>query len=343
VVKLFGPEHGVRGEAAAGEKVEDGRDSKTGIPVISLYGKNRKPTSEMLSDVDVLVYDIQDVGSRFYTYISTMILSMEAAAEFGTSFVVLDRPNPLGGLMFDGPVLEDSLRSFVGIVPIPVVYGMTCGELANAANEEGWLSPKQSGIVGKDTSVHARLTMVPMEGWKRSMQWPETGLTWIPPSPNIPTSGTALVYPATCVLEATNVSEGRGTETPFQTIGAPFIHAAEFSTALNGLHIPGVGFRPIEFTPVSSKYVGERCHGVTIEVTDAATFRPGLTGLHIIQQLQKLYSPSFKIKPESFLRLFGSARGYTMLVHCEEPESIVAGWQDDLERYRATISRYLLY
>jgi uncharacterized protein YbbC (DUF1343 family) len=245
--------------------------------------------------------------------------------------------------MVDGPILEDSLRSFVGIVPVPVVYGMTCGELARVVNEKGWLASTLPGISRKDSAVHAHLTVIPLEGWKRNMRWEETGLTWIPPSPNIPTSATALVYPATCFLEATNVSEGRGTERPFQSIGAPFIHAGEFSTTLNGLHIPGVVFSPLEFTPVSSKYAGERCHGATIEVTDAATFRPGLTGVHIIQQLQRLYSSSFKIKPDSFLRLFGSARGYAMLLRNDEPANIVAGWQDDLEKYKANVSRYLLY
>ncbi|MEK9136788.1 MAG: DUF1343 domain-containing protein, partial [Bacteroidota bacterium] len=189
VVALFGPEHGVRGEAAAGEKVGDTIDAKTGIPVFSLYGKTRTPTSDMLRDVDVLVYDIQDVGARFYTYISTMGLCMKAAIESGIPFIVLDRPNPLGGLKVEGPILEDSLKSFVGMYPIPLVYGLTCGELAMMINGEGWLA----------TSAKADLTVVRMEGWTRSMLWDDTGLSWIRPSPNIPTPVTALVYPGTCL------------------------------------------------------------------------------------------------------------------------------------------------
>jgi uncharacterized protein YbbC (DUF1343 family) len=238
VVALFGPEHGIRGEAAAGDAVDDGVDDQTGIAVYSLYGATRKPTPTMLEGVDILMYDIQDVGVRFYTYISTMGLAMEAAAEHGIPFVVVDRPNPIGGLKLDGPVLIDSLRSFVGMYPIPVAYGLTCGELAVMIKSEGWLD-----------LAKLDLTVIWMEGWKRTMLWDDTGCPWVRPSPNIPTPATALVYPATCFIEATNVSEGRGTERPFHFIGAPFIDGGTLSGKLNALRLPGVRFSPTEFTP----------------------------------------------------------------------------------------------
>ena len=343
VVKLFGPEHGIRGEAEAGKKLDDGKDVKTGLPVISLYGKNRKPTPGMLADVDVLLYDIQDVGARFYTYISTMILSMEAAAKAGITFVVLDRPNPLGGILVDGPILEDSLRSFVGIASIPTVYGLTCGELATLANQSGWLAENHFMTPRKDSALHARLIVIPMEGWKRNMPWHETGLTWTPPSPNIPSDTSALAYAATCYLEATNVSEGRGTARPFQIFGAPFVRAEELNTALNALHLPGAGFRPLDFIPSTSKFKGEVCHGVEMEIIDAGSFRPCMTGLSIIDALRKLYSAEFTVTRSSFQRLFGSSRDLTMLLDHRNPGDIESGWQGELLKYKSDISRYLLY
>lgn len=204
IVALFGPEHGIRGEGLAGEKISDTKDEKTGIPIYSLYGKTRKPTAEMLANVDMLVYDIQDVGVRFYTYISTMGLCMAAAAEKGIPFIVLDRPNPLGGEKVDGPILDDSLKSFVGMYPIPIVYGLTCGELAKMINAEGWFATKESGLLNR---LKCNLTVITMEGWKRKMPWGDTGLEWVPPSPNIKSAQTALVYPMTCLIEATNISE----------------------------------------------------------------------------------------------------------------------------------------
>jgi uncharacterized protein YbbC (DUF1343 family) len=274
VTALFGPEHGIRGAAGAGEKVSDGVDARSGVPVFSLYGEQNKPTTEMLKNVDLLLYDIQDVGARFYTYISTLKLCMDVAAEHQIPFVVLDRPNPLGAGV-DGPLLEDSLRSFVGIGPIPVVYGMTCGELATFMNTSGWL----------DGGRKADLRVIWMEGWKRTMDWSATGLPWVAPSPNIPTPETAVVYPATCFLEATNVSEGRGTAAPFFLLGAPFLDGDSLSAALNTRHLPGVSFVPSHFTPASSKHAGEMCHGVKIEMHDRSVFRPVLTGLVVISEL----------------------------------------------------------
>ena len=333
VTALFGPEHGIRGESAAGELVVGGKDEKTGIPVFSLYGKTRKPTPEMLRNVDLLVYDIQDVGARFYTYISTMALAMEAAAEGNIPFLVLDRPNPLGGKKIDGPLMEDSLRSFIGMLPIPVVYGLTGGELATMINWESWLS----------NGVRAQLTVIPMEGWSRSMLWNETGLQWIAPSPNIPTAATALAYPATCFIEATNVSEGRGTDAPFELIGAPFIDGSALASALSLLKLPGVEFQPASFTPRSSKFSGKECRGIRVKVTEPGSFQPVLTGLHILQQIQKLWPAEFRIDRQSFGRLMGSGSVFDALMNGERPDSIVAQWQGKLDKFRVLSSRYLLY
>jgi uncharacterized protein YbbC (DUF1343 family) len=333
IVALFGPEHGIRGEAAAGEKVSDAKDEKTGIPIFSLYGKIRKPTAEMLTNVDLLVYDIQDVGARFYTYISTMGLSMEAAAEKGIPFIVLDRPNPLGGLKVDGPIMEDSLKSFVGMYPIPIVYGLTCGELAMMINEEGWLKDK----------VKCELSVIKMEGWKREMLWHDTGLSWIPPSPNIKTPETALVYPATCFIEATNVSEGRGTEKPFQYIGAPFIKGEELSSSLNKLKLPGVKFSPVEFTPSSSKFKGELCRGVFVEVANARNFEALATGVAIIREIQRLHPSDLRINRAAFLRLMGSSFMYDVLVNGVATMKSVPAWEEEMVEYKRGKTKYHLY
>ncbi len=328
VVALFGPEHGIRGEAAAGEKVSDATDEKTGIPIFSLYGKTRKPTPDMLVNVDVLVYDIQDVGARFYTYISTMGLCMEAAAERGIPFIVLDRPNPLGGIRIDGPIMEDSLKSFVGMYPIPVVFGLTCGELATMINEEGWLAGKKK----------CNLTVIKMDGWKRSILGNETGLNWTAPSPNIPTVQSAFAYPATCLVEATNVSEGRGTEKPFQYLGAPFIDGERLAKVLNELHLNGVRFSTVSFTPASSKFKGERCSGAFVEITDVKAVEPVKTGLTILRQMLALYPTQVRLNRASFLRLMGSQSAYDALMNPSFPLPLNA-----TNEFRRLSSKYHLY
>ncbi len=333
VVVLFGPEHGIRGSADAGATVSDSIDKSTGIPIFSLYGKVSKPTPAMLHNVDVLVYDIQDVGARFYTYLSTMTLAMEAAAEKGIPFIVLDRPNPLGGLRVDGPVLDDSLRSFVGMLRIPVVYGLTCGELASLINGEKWLAG----------GVSARLTVVPNAGWKRSTLWDATGLPWVPPSPNIPRFETALVYPATCFLEGTNVSEGRGTSDPFCMIGAPFIDSAKLTTALSRLQLPGISFRPAAFTPASSKFSGERCQGVAMHVSDPGAFQPLRAGLHLVRELLALNPSDLTFRIGWFNKLMGRGDVLRRLKQGESPEEIIASWKADLDRFRSVSSKYYLY
>lgn len=306
---LFGPEHGIRGEAPAGGHVGDGRDSATGVTVFSLYGKTYKPTPEMLKNIDVLMFDIQDVGARFYTYISTMSYAMEAAAENKIPFIVLDRPNPITGVRVEGPIREDSLRSFVGLHPIPIVHGMTVGELATMFNEEGWL---------KD-GVKADLHVVKMDGWRREMWYDETGLRWIPPSPNIRTLETAVVYPGTCLIEATNLSEGRGTERPFEYIGAPFVDGEAFAKELNQLHLPGVNFQPITFTPrpmsgaTSPKYSGILCAGVGIQVIDREIFEPVRTGHALLVTAKRIVGEPFALRVGALERLVGVAPGKNFL------------------------------
>ncbi len=333
VTALFGPEHGIRGAAAPGETVSDSVDAGTGIPVFSLYGAATRPSPEMLRRVDVLVYDIQDVGARFYTYISTMALCMDAAASAGIPFIVLDRPNPLGGELVDGPMLEDSLKSFVGLLPIPVVYGLTIGELARMANGEQWLP----------SGKKADLTVVPLEGWRRSMLWRDTGLSWIAPSPNIPTPEAALAYPATCFIEATNLSEGRGTPAPFQQFGAPFVDAGRLAAALTALHLPGVSWTPAEFTPQSSKQQGKACHGVRLEVTDYSVYRPLTVAAWILRTLSLQCGEGLELRSAALTRLAGThdlertTRGQLQIPRA------VAVWARDSAVFAARSAPYRLY
>ncbi|MFW5955136.1 MAG: exo-beta-N-acetylmuramidase NamZ domain-containing protein, partial [Rhodothermales bacterium] len=279
LIALFGPEHGIRGTADAGARVGDGMDPRTGVPIYSLYGETRKPTQAMLENVDALVFDIQDVGARFYTYISTMGLAMQAAAENDIDFFVLDRPNPLGGNYVSGFVLEPEFESFVGQFPIPTTHGLTVGELAAMIVGEQLMS----GLDG------LRLEVLDMRGWERDMLWADTGLDWLPPSPNIPDVETALVYAGTCLFEAAEASEGRGTYEPFKLIGAPFGSSEAYAEHLNELALPGVRFLPESFTPVSipgmsmsPKLQDTPLEGVRIEVVDETTFAPVETGIHVL-------------------------------------------------------------
>lgn len=288
VVALFSPEHGFRGDAAAGEAVEEGREEETGLSIYSLYGEGRAPTKDMLASVDVLVLDLQDAGVRFFTYASTMKLAMESAARAGIGFVVLDRPNPLGGLRVEGPLLEPGRESFVGAAAIPLLHGMTLGELA------GFFRATTPGLDDLD------LRVVAMRGWERRMLWEETGLPWRPPSPNLRTSSSALAYPAFGLMEGVEISEGRGIEETFETIGAPWIDAASYAEALNARRLPGVRFVPATFTPQSipaapdPRFRGELCRGVTLQIVDPSSFEPLRTGLAAIETLRSLYPRSFQ-------------------------------------------------
>lgn len=337
---LFGPEHGIRGDAPDGKTIQHGVDPKTGAPVYSLYGAITKPTDEMLRDIDVLIYDIQDVGARFYTFISTLFLAEEAAAEHGIPFVVLDRPNPIGGERVEGPVRDDSLKSFVGWAPIPVAHGMTVGELATMANELGWL---------KD-GIKANLTVVRMEGWDRNLWFDETNLRWIKPSPNMPTLRTATVYPGTCFIEGTNVSEGRGSPKPFEYLGAPWIQPDSLARELNGYGLAGVKFAPVDFTPVNielvttdPKYKKQLCHGVYVDVTDRKIFEPVKTGVAILIGLHKLFPTEFRFRERWINRLTGTPRVRDMILEGRSLPEVVSLWKEDVERFEAARAKSLLY
>ncbi|MEO1171628.1 MAG: DUF1343 domain-containing protein [Myxococcota bacterium] len=280
LVTLFGPEHGIRSDAQYMEGVTDERDEATGLPVFSLYGdtfESLSPTEEQLAEVDALVFDIQDIGTRYYTYAATMALAMKAAK--GRPVVVLDRPNPLGGVAVEGGGIDPGLESFVGLYPVPQRHGLTVGELARLYRDA--------------FEISCDLRVVPCEGWRREQLFDETDLPWVLPSPNMPTLDTALVYPGMCLLEGTTVSEGRGTTRPFELFGAPYVRAADLAEELNGMGLPGLTARPAAFTPTFDKYTGELCRGVQLHVTDRSTFLPYRTGLAVLVAMKKLYPASF--------------------------------------------------
>lgn len=332
LVALFGPEHGVRGDAQAGDRVASSHDRKTGLPVHSLYGEHREPTSAMLEGIDVLVFDIQDVGARFYTYPYTLANVMRAAQRAGIPVVVPDRPNPIGGTLVEGPVLDPEYASFVGMFPIPIRHGMTIGELAMLFNDA--------------FGIGAELHVVPMRGWRRDMREPGQALPWIPPSPNMPTPDTSLVYPGTALFEGTNVSEGRGTTRPFETIGAPFVDAEALAERMNALALPGVRFRPTWFTPTFSKHAGELCGGVQLYVTDRDAFRSVRTGLALLVAMRELYPDDFAFQPGEppfFDKLAGAGWVRQMILDGENADAIEARWQDGLRRFEALRREYLLY
>lgn len=287
---LFGPEHGIRGEAQYMVPVDDvARDPVTGVPVYSLYGstfESLSPRPQWLAGLDALVFDIQDVGSRYYTYVYTMALAMKAAGQAGLKFFVLDRPNPIGGTQVEGNRIRDGYRSFVGLYPVPNRHGMTAGELARLFNA-------QEGL-------NCELTVVPCEGWRREQYWDQTGLHFVPPSPNMPTPDTALVYPGMCLGEGTNVSEGRGTCRPFEQFGAPWLNARDFVAALQQEDLPGVAFRPVGFTPTFDKFQGQSCNGAMMHVTDRQTFRPLLTGIAIFRAAAQLGGEKFQWRADAY-------------------------------------------
>jgi uncharacterized protein YbbC (DUF1343 family) len=333
VVGLFSPEHGLRGLEEAGQKVMDETDPVSGLPVYSLYGRTTKPTAQMLADVDVLVFDIQDVGSRFYTYLYTMSLSMEAAAEAGKRFVVLDRPNPITGVQVEGPVLDPKLASFVGLYPIPVRYGLTVGELARMVNGEGWLA----------RGVKADLTIVPLTGWQRRLWYDQTGLRFIKPSPNMPDLETAAIYPGLCLLEGTNVSEGRGTPKPFRQFGAPWIDPNALAAKLHALSLPGLRFRPASFVPTSSKFQGQRCFGVEITLTDRTRLEPFWTGVQIVDELHRLHPAHFKWSEKHFDRLCGTATIRETITARRRLADLKTTWAAEDKAFDQTKRKYLLY
>ena len=299
LVALFSPEHGIRGDAEAGVLVDSSVDAATGLPVHSLYGETRKPTPAMLEGVQVLLFDIQDVGTRYYTYIYTMALAMEAAGEAGIPFVVLDRPNPVGGVHVQGNVLDPAFASFVGMYPIPMRHGMTPGELAR--------------LFRSAFGVEADLHVVPLEGWRRGMLFPETGLPWRAPSPNMPDLESALHYPGTCLFEGTNLSVGRGTDRAFQQVGAPWLDgealAAAMTARLEAGEFAGVRFEAVHFTPVNAgdgKFSAEEVQGVRLVVTDPTTYDPTRVGAALLVETRRLSGEAWSWIPSHFDRLAGS-------------------------------------
>jgi uncharacterized protein YbbC (DUF1343 family) len=336
---LFGPEHGIRGSESAGASIESGIDKQTGVPVYSLYGETKKPTKEMMLGIDILIFDIQDIGARFYTYISTLYYVLQAGAEFNVPVIVLDRPNPIGGIKVDGPIRKEGLFSFVGIAPIPIMHGMTVGELAMLFTGEGY--------IGKGLSVD--VTVVQMKHWSRDMYYDECGLQWIKPSPNMQTLETALVYPGTCLLEGTNASEGRGTETPFLTFGAPYVESESLAAFLDSLCNKGILIEPADFTPRSiegaspnPKHKDTKCGGITIKIIDRDEFQPVAFGIAVVYALKTLY-PDFAFKDRWFDLLAGDESVRKMLNEGSTPKEIVDIWQSGLNEFMQIRKTYLLY
>ncbi len=325
LVALFAPEHGIRG--VADENIADSVDEKTGLPIYSLYGATRKPTREMLKDVDTLVYDIQDVGARFYTYISTLGLAMEEAAKNKVKFVVLDRVNPINGVEVEGPLADADKLSFTAYYQLPVRHAMTVGELALLFNGE--------------RQINADLQVVRVENWRRESWFDETGLVWINPSPNMRSLTEATLYPGIGLLETTNVSVGRGTDTPFEVVGAPWIDGRRLATGLNGARLPGVRFVPVRFTPRSSVHKDAECGGINIVITDRAQFEPITTGLEIAAQLLKLYPKDFAA--DKFNGLLVNQKVYDAFRQGADGRALRQIWESDLAGFRAIRSRYLLY
>ena len=340
LVALFGPEHGVYGDVWAGDRIESQIDRRTGLPVYSLYGKTRKPTPEMLKGLDALVYDLQDTGCRSYTFISTMGVAMEACAENGVEFVVLDRPNPLGGERIEGPLIEnEKYRSFVSQWDVPYVYGLTCGELARMINSEGWI--KQP----------CRLTVVPLQGWKRSMVWRDTGLPWVPTSPHVPNDESALFQVATGMIgEIGGASTGIGYPLPFQCVAAPDVDKHKLAAALNGYHLPGVRFVPVSYQPYYFAFSNQPIAGVQIYFTDPHRAPLTVINFYALEALKKVADLDLfqaavqaKRKFDMFDKVNGTDATRLALQGGKAAAEIVAAWKPGEEKFRVQRKKYLLY
>lgn len=331
LVSLFSPEHGIRGDKQAGAGNTYYVDQKTKLPVYSLYGQTLKPTASMMDTIDILCIDLQDAGARFYTYIYTMAYAMEACKEYGKEFVVFDRPNPAGGHIYEGNILEDEYRSFVGNYPIIQRHGMTIGEVAKLFNEE----------YGIGCSLH----VIKMTSWKRDMYFDETNLPWVIPSPNFPSQNTALVYTGTCIFEGTNMSEGRGTTIPFEVVGAPYIDSEEYANALNQLGLKGVKFRPAYFTPTFSKNANILCGGVQVHVTNRDEFYSVKTGWAMLDVVRNLYPDDFKIlnasSTKNMLNLLTGTNYITNDIYSLEEQFEIL--ENDTKTFGLIREKYLLY
>lgn len=331
LVALYSPEHGIRGTERGGDQIQSGVDATTGLPIHSLYGETRKPTPEMLQEVEVLLFDIQDVGARYYTYVSTMALGMEAAGEVGIPFVVLDRPNPIGGVAVQGTILDPEFSTFVGLYPVPMRHGMTPGELARM-------------FVG-EFGIQVDLHVVPAAGWRGDMTFSETGLPWVPPSPNMPSVESALHYPGTCLFEGTNISLGRGTDEAFQILGAPWVDGESLVRAMDGYQIPGVRFEAIRFTPSGPgdrKFDGEEIPGVRFTVT-SPEYDPTLAALALLRELRDMSGDHWEWRVRHFDRLAGTDLLRLGIEEGRTVEELRDGWDEALKRFREVRAPYLIY
>jgi uncharacterized protein YbbC (DUF1343 family) len=332
LVALFGPEHGLRGTAGAGERITDGRDARTGLPVRSLYGDTQKPTPTMLADVDVLVFDIQDIGTRYYTYVWTMALAMQAAAEQGKGFVVLDRPNPIGGALVQGNVLDTAFATFVGLYPVPMRHGMTAGEVAT--------------LVNREFDIGADLTVVRVEGWQRDQYYDDTGLSWLAPSPNMPSVESATHYPGTCLFEGTNLSVGRGTAMAYQQVGAPWLDAPAAADRLTARGLPGVRVEATSFSPENpgdGKFGGLTLPALRFHVTDRARYDPTITAVAALVEIQALHADSLRFVEDHFDRLAGTDGLRQGILAGRDVAELTAGWAAQLASFAILRGRSLLY
>ncbi|MBN2241807.1 MAG: DUF1343 domain-containing protein [Acidobacteria bacterium] len=325
LIALFSPEHGIRGILDG--RIDSSPDAVTGLPVYSLYGDTRKPTPEMLRRVEALIFDVQDIGARFYTYISTMAYCMEAAAEAKIPFYVLDRPNPVGGMQVEGPMLDADRVSFTGYMPLPIRHGMTVGELARYFNRQ--------------KAIGATLHVVAMQGWQRSFYYNDTGQLWVDPSPNMRSLAAAILYPGICLLERTNVSVGRGTERPFESVGAPWIEPRRLAAALREAQPPGVCFVPVYFTPKTGRYSGEKCGGVSVHIANREKVHSVLLGLTLVSVLSRLYPDVFEL--DAVMQLLGNAKAMRMLRAGASAAEVLETGRHEMTEFLAVRREALLY
>jgi uncharacterized protein YbbC (DUF1343 family) len=331
LVALFSPEHGIRGDAEGGIGIDSQQDSRTGLPIHSLYGETRKPTPEMLQGIQVLLFDIQDVGARYYTYVSTMALAMEAAGEAGIPFIVLDRPNPIGGVAVQGTVLDPAFSTFVGMYPVPMRHGMTPGELARL-------------YVG-EFGLEVDLTVAPVDGWRRSMFFGDTGLPWVPPSPNMPSVESALHYPGTCLFEGTNVSVGRGTEMAFQILGAPWLDGDALAAAMEAYRLPDLEIRPVSFVPVrpgDGKFSDQQIHGIRL-IARGPGYDPTVTALALLREAKRMSGERWEWRQSHFDRLAGTDLLRLGIDRGDSMEALQEGWSTTLEAFGRLRTDYLIY
>lgn len=325
---LFGPEHGFGGAAADGVQVGDNVDPRTGLPVFSLYGQHYEPTPEMLAQIDAFVFDMQDVGVRFYTYLSTLFYILKAAGQARKPVYLLDRPNPIGGNLIEGGAIEPGFESFVGVVNIPIRHGMTLGELA--------------GFLNVEHALGAELHIVTLQNWQRGMWFDQTGLPWVPTSPAMPHPETAILYPGMCLLEGCNLSLGRGTSLPFEICGAPWLDGYALAEMLNALNLPGARFRPLTFTPSASNQAGLECQGVQVHVLDREALRPVTLALHLLAVTRQMSGTAWEWNPH-FERLAGSGWVRSALEAGQSADEITARWAESISGFVHQREKYLLY